>query len=48
MVDVSVVLKGFHVVHVLGWLMDLQIVNRIEVMQDYDFFLVCDCYQLEV
>ena len=30
-VDASALLKGFHVAHVLGWLMDLKIVNRVEV-----------------
>ena len=48
MVDASTLLKGFHVAHVLGWLMDLQIVNGFEVMKDYDFYLLCDCYQLEL
>ena len=48
MVDATALLKGFHVSHVLGWLLDLQIVNGIEVMKDYDFYLLCDCYQLEV
>ena len=31
-VDASALLKGFHVSHVLSWLMDLQFVNEIEVM----------------
>ena len=34
MVDDSALLKFFHVAHVLGWLLDLQIVNGIEVMKD--------------
>ena len=34
MVDVSALLKGFHVAYVPGWLMDLQIVNGIEVMKN--------------
>ena len=48
MVDGSALLNGFHVAHVLGWLMDLQIVIGFEVMKDYDFYLLCDCYQLEL
>ena len=32
MVDASDLLKGFQFAHVLGWLMDLQIVNGLEVM----------------
>ena len=48
MVDGSALLNGFHVAHVLGWLMDIQIVNRIEVMKDYDLYILSDCYQLEV
>ena len=47
MVDGSALLNGFHVARVLGWLMDLQIVNGFEVMKDYVFYLLCDCYQLE-
>ena len=47
MVDASSLLKGFHVAHILGWLMDLQIINGIEVMKVYDFYILYDFYQLE-
>ena len=47
MVDASAFLKGFHVSHVLGWSMDLQIVNGIEVMKDYTLYTLCDFYQLD-
>ena len=47
-VDASALLKGFHVAHVLGWLMDLQIVNGIEGMKAYYFYILCDFDQLEV
>ena len=48
MVDSSALLKVFVVAYVIGWLMDFQIINGIEVMKDYDFYLLCDCYQLEL
>ena len=48
MVDSSALLNGFHVAHVIGWLMDLEIVNEIEVMKGQYFYILYDCYHQEV